>query len=93
MPPEDLGRDAPKSNVYSSMLILTAVFTLMCIIFAYIELKNDYNMFGGPGKGTMDTMEDGDLGDDDFGDSSADGDAGALTEDDADATDGDDMEE
>ena len=49
MPPENLGRDESKSNVYSVMLILACVFTIVALWCCIAELKSQYGMFGGRG--------------------------------------------
>lgn len=67
MPPENLGRDTPKNNVYSVMLIMAFVFILVAVILCYVELKNQYGMFGGRAM-AVDTGEDiGVGGDEDEG--------------------------
>lgn len=79
MPPENLGRDTPKSNVYSAMLILAFAFIFGAWILCYVELKNQYGLFGGRGVAVDDggdvDADDGGGGDADNADADADPDA------------------
>lgn len=46
MPPENLGRDNPKSNVYTLMLVVASLFIIVCIALAWHELTEPQK--GGP---------------------------------------------
>ena len=43
MPAENLGPDRPKSTVYSAILVIAAVFVLICIVLVWVELAEDYD--------------------------------------------------
>jgi len=45
MPRQEFTSPEPKSDIYSLMLMLAAVFTLAAIVFTYVELAQDYKFY------------------------------------------------